>query len=74
MLRSSRIKIISSCQQQEPAKRIFLNFGVNPVILGLFLVSGLLMGTISMLQLGLPHATVLNKCDLIEDLSVVDDL
>jgi hypothetical protein len=37
-------------------------------------VSGLLMGTISMLQLGLPHATVLNKCDLIEDLSVVDDL
>ncbi len=37
-------------------------------------VSGLLMGTVSMLQLGLPHATVLNKLDLLEDENLVDEL
>lgn len=37
-------------------------------------VSGLLMGTVSMLQLGLPHATVLNKMDLLEEEGLVDEL
>ena len=36
-------------------------------------VSGLLMGTIAMLQLGLPHATVINKMDLLEDPTLIDD-
>ena len=31
------------------------------------------MGTISMLQLGLPHATVINKMDLLHDHTIIDD-
>ena len=36
-------------------------------------ISGLLMSTLSMMQLALPHATVVTKMDLLQDKSIVND-
>ena len=37
-------------------------------------VSGSVLSLASMIQLELPHMTILTKCDLIEDKSILDDI